>query len=63
MRTYTDFMQLVEQIPHMEPTASSSQRTIQNARASAWHRRHVHRELAQTAQQQQKAKQNLDQFA
>lgn len=62
MRTYQEFIQLVEQIPHsMTPTPPS----VQKARIAANRRqqRHVHGELASTAQQQQAAKQNLSQFA
>jgi hypothetical protein len=63
MKTYQEFMQLVEQIPHMTQTTASLQRSKDQRLASMRHRRHVHGELAHTADTERQAKRNLDQFA
>ena len=62
MRTYTEFMNLVEQIPHNMPTTPVA---VQKARISASRRQriHVHNELEREASRERKDRSNLDQFA
>ena len=63
MKTYQEFMQLVEQIPHMTPTPASLARSKDIRIASRMQRANVSGKLAHTADTERQAKRNLDQFA